>query len=326
MSGRYDGSSRCARLQGIRRQRGAAILLAMLTLALLAELAALVFADYGTAAELLVGRQDQNQSRWLALGAVDWARNVLAEDKRTDARTSGGDHLGEAWATRVAPTAVEDGEVSGEITDYSGYFNLNGLAPDGQVALIQVEALKRLLAQIGVPPQQTAALAASLVDWLDTDSGAQTGGAETEWYLAQGRRYQAANAPLVDVDELRLVRGYDDDIVDRLRPFVVALPEAIPLNVNTASPEVLSATIPNLKIDDARVLAVQRQNAPFPTVADFNKRLPAGVDKLPETVIGVKSRYFLVGGRAKYGDAVTRMQVLLDRKNIWPTIVWQKVL
>jgi general secretion pathway protein K len=294
----------------------------MLTLALMAEIAAFVVADYGAAAELLVGRQDQNQSRWLARGAVDWARNVLAED----ARTSTIDHLGEAWATHVAPTAVEDGEVSGEIVDYSGCFNLNSLVTNGRVDMLQVDAYKRLLGVLGLPPQQAAAFAAALVDWLDTNDVSEPNGAETEWYLAQGKRYQAANGMLVDVDELRLVRGYSDDVMDRLRPFVAALPEATELNVNTASAEVLSASIVNLNIDNARVLVARRRTVPFADVATFVAQLPSTVLSPASARLGVGSRYFLVGGRAKYGQAVTRMQVLLDRKTTWPTIVWQKVL
>ena len=320
MRERYVGSSPCARSASTMRQDGAALLLAMLTLALMAGLAAFVVADYGAAAELLVGRQDQNQSRWLARAAVDWARNVLSEDKHTNDF----DYLGEAWATHVAPTAVEDGEVSGEITDYSGYFNLNSLVANGQADKNQVEVYKRLLAQLGLPSQQSTALASALVDWLDTNNKAEEGGAETEWYVAQGRRYQVANGLLVDVDELRLIRGYDDDLVDRLRPFVAALPETAPLNVNTASPEVLAASIANLGIDEARALATKRQVAPFQAVPDFNSQLPAKATV--QSSISVSSRYFLVAGRAKYGQAVTRMQVLLDRASPWSKIVWQKIL
>jgi general secretion pathway protein K len=306
----------------LRRQTGAAIILAMLTLALMAEIAALVVTDYGAAAELLVGRQDQEQSRWLARGAVDWARNVLAQDKKT----SNNDHLGEAWATRVAPTQVEDGEVSGEIADYSGRFDLNSLVAAGNVDTGQRDAYKQLLTLLGLPPQQAAGLSAALVDWLDANNVTEQYGAETEWYVAQGKGYRAANGMLVDVDELRLIRGYDDSVMDRIRPFVAAFPAAAPLNANTASPEVLSATISGLGIDDARVLAARRQAVPFGTAPDFTKQLPATAVKPEAMRVDVKSRYFLVGGRAKYGQAVTRMQVLLDRKDVWPTIVWQKVL
>ena len=93
-------------------QRGAAVILALLTVALVAGLAAASVGDLGVAMDQVTGRHDQAQARQLARGAVDWARNVLAED----ARSSSVDHLGEAWATKVPPTPVEEGEVSGELT------------------------------------------------------------------------------------------------------------------------------------------------------------------------------------------------------------------
>lgn len=318
MSDRYVGSLPFARR---RPQGGAALLLAMLTLTLMAEIAALVVSDYGSAMELLAGRQDQGQSRWLARGAIDWARNVLSED----ARTSATDHLGEIWATRIAPTPVEDGEVGGEIVDCSGYFNLNGLVANGVVVREQVEAYKRLLQLIGVPPRDGEALAASLADWLDTNNEPESGGAEGDWYSAQGRSYRPANAPLVDIDELSLVRGYNDDVIGRLRAVAIALPESTPVNANTAPPEVLSALIQGLSIDEARVIAVRRTARPFEDVAAFQAQLPARA-VMPAGRFSVTSRYFLAGGRAKYGLAVTRMQVLLDRKTNWSEIVWQKIL
>lgn len=321
MSGRYGDSLPCTRRTPHWRQSGVALLLAMLTLALMAEIAAMVVADYGSAMELLVGRQDQAQSRWLARGAVDWARNVLAED----ARTSASDHPGEIWATRIAPTPVEDGEVGGEIVDYSGYFNLNGLVANGVAVPEQVEAYKRLLELIGMPPQDATSLTAALVDWLDANKERESNGAESEWYAAQGKRYRVANSPLADIDELGLVRGYSEDVVNRLRSVAAALPESTPINANSAPPEVLSALIPNLSIDDARVIAARRQANPFADESNFLAKLPRGVSS-PAGRFSATSRYFLVGGRAKYGLAVTRMQALLDRKSVWPEIIWQKIL
>jgi len=88
----------------------------------------------------------------------------------------------------------------------------------------------------------------------------------------------------------------------------------------------LSAIVRNLSVDDARVIAARLRASPVKDVAAFAAMLP-GTAVAPGTGrISVTSRYFLVGGRAKYGQAVTRMQVLLDRKSVWPEIVWQKIL
>nr|MBL8457457.1 general secretion pathway protein GspK [Zoogloeaceae bacterium] len=62
------------------RQRGAAIILALLTVMLAAAIAAATIASLGRSIDSSTGLQDQAQARRLARGAADWARNVLADD------------------------------------------------------------------------------------------------------------------------------------------------------------------------------------------------------------------------------------------------------
>ena len=55
--------------------------------------------------------------------------------------------------------------------------------------------------------------------------------------------------------------------------------------------------------------------------------LYASPDMKPDPArIAITSRHFLATGRARYGVAMVRMEVLLDRSQNWPTIVWQKLL
>ena len=326
MSARYDDCLPTETRVGRCGQQGAALIMAILALALMVEIAALAVGDYGATLELLVGRQDLAQSRWLARGAVDWAKNVLSEDLRV---TQDVDHAGELWGTRIAPTPVEDGEVAGEISDQSGYFNLNSLVVNGRVDAGQVARYRRLLELIGFSPADAIQLAATLVDWLDSDDTPTAGGAEAAWYAAQQAGYRPANGMLADTDELRLIRGYSSDVVERVRRVAVALPDpGARINVNFAPAEVLSATIDigsrYLSLEDARTIIANRSGRPFTKLEDFRKLLPVGAN-VGSFVTG--SRYFLVGGRAKYGLAVTRMQVLLDRKsNGELNMVWQKIL
>jgi general secretion pathway protein K len=309
-------SSRCARRP--RRQRGAALILAILTVALVATLAAAVTADYGAAVASVSGRHDQAQARLLARGAVDWARNVLAEDKLHGNPI---DYAGEVWATHVPPTPVDEGEVSGDIEDLSGRFDLNRLASNGVADPDQVAAYEKLLTLLGVADARARDLAAALLGWL----GAGDAG-EADWYAAQMPPRLPAKALLVDVDELALVRGYDAALIARLRPFLAALPQPAPLNVNTASAEVLAAMLPKLGLDSARMIAAQQQSAPFKDLADFRARLANRSISVSDAPFAVSSRYFLASGRARFGEATTSMQVLLDRRNTWPEIVWQKIL
>jgi type II secretory pathway component PulK len=59
----------------------------------------------------------------------------------------------------------------------------------------------------------TAELAASIIDWRDTDSDVTTGGAESEYYLLQPEPYQCKNAPLETVDEVLLIKGASEDLL-----------------------------------------------------------------------------------------------------------------
>ena len=147
------------------RQRGAAVILALLTVALVAGLAAAAVGDLGVAMDQVTGRHDQAQARQLARGAVDWARNVLAED----ARGSTVDHLGEAWAVQVPPTPVEEGELAGDIREQSGRINLNNLVQADGPDLGEMDQFLRLLAILGVGDSQALDLRAALLDWLDAE-------------------------------------------------------------------------------------------------------------------------------------------------------------
>ncbi len=65
----------------------------------------------------------------------------------------------------------------------------------------------RLLALLGEPPLRASQIAAALGDWTDSDGQPRLNGAEDEVYMAQTPGYLAANQPMQDVSELRLLAG-----------------------------------------------------------------------------------------------------------------------
>lgn len=62
-------------------------------------------------------------------------------------------------------------------------------------------------------PRMTPQLAASIVDWRDTNSDITVNGAESETYAQMRPPYQCKNAPFESVDELRLVNGATMEIL-----------------------------------------------------------------------------------------------------------------
>lgn len=298
------------------KQNGAAIIMVLLIVALATSLAAFMAMQQNLWQRQVESQFDHARARRTGIAAIDWARAVLADD----ARTSSIDHEKEMWALRLPAVPVENGEVIGVIEDRQGLFNMNNLVHNGIKSAPDVAQFQRLLALLDLPVE----LAIALADWMDADSEAQyPGGAEDVYYLALARPYRAANRPLAEVGELVRVKGFNGKTIERLRAFVAALPEPSAVNVNLAPPEVLAAVAKNMALADARLLVQQRSGHPFKDVEDFRQRLPhKGIQMLDENIT-VNSQFFMVSGRARFGNTQVTTQALLNRKGGWPSVVWQ---
>lgn len=303
-----------------RRMRGAALLMAMAIMAFAAVAAAAMLAALGTWARQSALAADRVQAEELVTAGGDWAGAVLRDDRRASGDV---DHPGEPWALRLPPMPFENGELAGRIDDQQGLFNLNNLVRDGKLDLAQYARFQRLLSILGLP----AELADALADWLDADGAPQpSGGAEDAYYGALGHPHLAANRPLVDLDELAWVRGFDASVRSRLAPFVTALPAATALNVNTAPAEVLAAVVDGLDLDAARMLVARRSGTFYRNDADFLGQLGRDAT-VPEQDIRVGSDYFLVTLRVTYGKARARGQLLVVRNDATrrPAVIWRKI-
>jgi len=301
----------------MRRQRGMAVITAILVVALVASAASFMAWQQQLWLRQVENLGAQAQSRVVALAALQWARSALAQD----ARSSSVDHLGEGWAQPLSPLPVEGGELSGGLSDQQGLFNLNSLVREGKASAADLAVFQKLLDLLQLPP----GLAGAVVDWIDPDAEpTYPGGAEDMDYLALDPPYRAANRALTTVDGLYRIKGFDAARVERLRAFVTALPQATPVNVNTAPAEVLAA-VAGLSLDQARALVAARKARHFADLADCGARLPQREAPLNETLLSVDSRYFLVTGHARFGRAKAGCQALLEREaTAWPKLVWQK--
>lgn len=299
-------------------QRGAALIMALLVVALATTLSSMMLWRQDVWLRQVETQRDLAQTRLIVGAGIAWARAVLAYD----ARTSSFDHVGEPWAVKVPPSRVEGGEIGGEMADEQGKWNLNNLlSGDGTISQKEQEVFRRLLRLLELPP----VLASALADWLDADSVSSPDGAEDAYYLALSPPYRSANRLLSDVDGLLRVRGFDAGVVERLRTHVTALPGYHRVNVNTASAMVLAALVPDLSLSEVQQLLVLRKNIPFRDFADFRTRLPRPEIAADSAQLDTRSRYFSVRIRARYERISVATEALLDRQGIdWPAIVWQK--
>ena len=76
------------------REAGAALLAAMLTVTLVATLAAAALWQQWRSVEVETSERARVQAAWILVGALDWSRLILSED----GRSGGPDHLAEPWA------------------------------------------------------------------------------------------------------------------------------------------------------------------------------------------------------------------------------------
>jgi general secretion pathway protein K len=301
------------------KERGVALITVILIVALAASTAAFMAWQQQIWVRQVENLRDQAQAQAVARAAIDWARAVLADD----ARKNNVDHLDEKWATVLAPLPVENGRVTGVVVDQQGLFNLNNLVRNGKVSPPDVAVFRRLLELLGLP----ADLANAAVDWMDADSETTyPGGAEDFDYLAMDPSYRTANQKMIEVGNLYRVKGFSREMVERLRPFVTALPEPTPVNVNTAPAEVLAALFQDLSMADAKALVDARKSGIFQDQADFRAHLPASkVQQIRDNDFGVNSRYFMVTSLASFGRAQSGYKALLARRGEeWPVVVWKK--
>ncbi len=284
----------------VSTQRGLALITAMLVVAIAATTAAYLALDQQIWLRQAQNLSDRAQAEVVRDGAQEWAITILAKD----AKDNKSDDLTENWAKPLPPIAVEGGQVTGHISDAQGKFNLNNLVRNATPSPPDIGAFQYLLQSLGLDPNLTDAV----IDWIDTDSNARAAGAEDIDYLQMKTPYRAANQPMQSVEELRLVRGFTRETVDKLRPWVAALPQPTAININTAPKEVLAALF-YTKPELADQLVTQRPYKSLDEIKAKNPQLPS--DNIAP--YGVQSTYFVVEITTLFGRYQRTTQSLIQR-------------
>jgi general secretion pathway protein K len=287
------------------RQKGLALITAMLVVAIAATTAAYLSLDQQIWLRQAQNLSDRAQAEVVRVAALEWAIIILVKDVKDNPKS---DDLTENWAKPLPPLAVEGGQVTGLITDAQGLFNLNNLVRNGKPSAPDIGIFQHLLLSFSIDPNLTDAV----VDWIDTDSNTLPYGAEDLDYLQMKTPYRAANQPMQSVDELRLVRGYTPEIVEKLRPWITALPQPTEINVNTAPKEVLSALFYTLPAPAIEQIVSQR---PYKDQAELAKKIQelAAGKEIPPAFYGVKSSCFEVTVETRFGRYQRTTQALIQR-------------
>ena len=249
-------------------QRGIALLTILVMVALATILAATIAKRQTNTAENTGYLMRQDQSLLYAKSAEAFFSELLIQDSDNGGNI---DHLQENWAKPMPAFPVEDGFVSGRLLDESGKFNLNNLLKaDGSVDDSARRWFEKLLQRVGLP----AELSQAVIDWQDADdetTGAM--GAESNYYQGLDPSYLASNTKFHQVEELKLVRGFEGKNYDLIAPYVTALPEATKININTAAPLLLASIDPKIDVKtvEQELKAKQAELTYFNSVEDLWK-------------------------------------------------------
>ena len=336
------------------RQRGVAVIMALLLTTLAITIVASLFWQQQVQVRLIENQRLQLQKQWILRGALDWASLILRED----IKYSGVDTLDEPWAAPLAETRldqyVENGKagsdiadttLSGSISDAQARFNLNNLVINGVIDDVAVTAFSKLLTILNLNPEYalTCAQLIAKASPINNSSGSAPTITATPSSKIITESISKSSIPLIpilnsplknaptiaiqnisytQIEDLLTIPNLKLNELNRLRPYVVFLPIRTAVNVNTAPAFVIEAYLPGSTRDDVNALIASRKTASFRDLADFSNRL---VNKPFNTsAFSVSSNYFLIEGKVHMNRAQLDMQALLERNGISTRIVWLK--
>ncbi|MBB6054577.1 type II secretion system minor pseudopilin GspK [Tolumonas osonensis] len=312
----------------MRQQRGMALLVVLLLLAVMVTMASSMTERYRMQWQRTYNQQLQQQNYWYLLGSENLISKILIQDfKDNPEKTS----LNQYWATEGQIFPVESSTLQGVVRDQQACFNLNALSNNitdetaiTASATYRATVFQDLLINLGAEEYRAQQITAAVQDWLDTNTIVRSLGAEDSEYEAQTPPYLPANGRMLDVSELRAVRGMDATLYRRLLPQVCVIPETtLQINPNTLRPihaPLLAAMFLNdLSIDDAHSILEQRPPEGWDSVASFlelnalSNTTSAG-DQV-QSALTIKSFYFLATLQADTDNYQSRLISLFQRQS-----------
>ncbi len=308
----------------MKAQRGAAILTAMLVVTLVATLASAALWQQWRSVEIESAQRARVQSSWILVGALDWARLILRED----ARSGGADHLAEPWAvpleearlstffasTTSATESADDVQqsfISGLIIDLQSRMNVLNLVEGAQISAPALRSFDKLFTLLNLDNAELAVLAENLRAALDYAGDAADNNKAKQALLLPQR-----------VEQLAWM-GLSPRTLAALAPYITVLPVRTPVNLNTASAEVLFASIDSLDMAGARQLVTARALTHFQKISDVAKLLGDRPGQVVDGQHSVASRFFEVRGRLRLDQTTVQERSLVQRDGLEVKALWR---
>lgn len=342
--------------------RGAAIVTALLVVALVTVIVSSLFYRESVATRSIENRATLSQTKWIERAVIDWAKVILQNTRaaydwsgslwatpvvetQLDETVTGGAKVGDAsrqvfLAGRIhdaqsrfninallqygqtlgtnQSTSTDGGGLSNEKGDGSasgstgtgGTTGSNGSSDPYPVSTKHVEAAKRLMGILSLPESLVDQLVLRLKRVAAQNAGKSSSGS---WVM-----------PLTRLEDLLDLAGFNEEVLQKLEPHVTILPaDARTVNVNSASVEVLTAVAPTWGEATIRSFVAHRDVAPAESLSAANLRLGTETT-LDQTLVAVKSVYFLAEGIIRYDRVESSTETLLKRADAGPVqVIWQ---
>jgi general secretion pathway protein K len=349
-------------------EHGIALVITLFVVALVTVLVLEYHFDAKIELDLAANYAREVQANQLAMAGMQFARALLQQDGR---EADGPDDtwfmtkdmpcipprqlltLAEADSAAAAPVFAEnqeEGQTGREsqpaeqgcvilrITDEQSKLPVNALMPTQEGEEVN-PTWRPIFEEFFLGFQIEPEVIGALVDWIDAnDVPSGLGGAETPFYEALETPYRAPNRAMRTPGELRLVRGVDTEMLNKLFPD--RLPEEMPdidvgsnayvttfgngaearVNMNTANEPVLQALLSGLQGGSAGVedevleIIARRQEAQFASSSEVSALIPdSGAQSQLAEVAEVKSLYFRVESIGSV-DVVQKRAVAVFRR------------
>jgi general secretion pathway protein K len=313
----------------LKKQRGAAIITALLIVVFVVTIASALLAQQSEALTRTARATERTQLSLFANTTLEWARSALLLQQKNSTYVS----LTQPWAQGLVARPIETAVATGVLRDAQSKFNINNLIDGaGKRRDADAEIFTRLLTTLKLDPS----LANAIIDWIDRDDDVSaSGGAENGYYWGLSAGYRAANRPMLTIDELHRVKGIDDATFATLAQFVTALPtlngERTRININTVSSEVLQAVLAQASSEDIAE-TIRLRELPYKDIADIKERRKTLKPEIVDQFLDTKSRYFEASLAITGEVAQVRQAALLQLQNtatpqaatVWPAIIWVK--
>ena len=287
-----------------RKQRGLALLLAMLIVVIATTVAVSIVHEEKFTIRKSSHIHLQDRANLYAVGLEDWARIYLREDSQ-ESKT---DSLDEYWAQGIPGLPIEGGFLNGFLEDEQSRFNLNSLV----TSEVAVTRFRRLCENLDVEDNFIEAL----MDWIDDDFEIRYPDGMEENY----DQYRVANREMADVSELLLVHNVTPEIYEKLKPHVTALPATSTINVNTMSAVIFQSLGENL---DVTKFTEEREDSPYSSVDDFIERLEIPIET---EGLSASTQFFRAHGQVVQGEQTYNLTSLIYRSEKGRTMVMSRTL